>query len=49
VDPIIDNAPYVHHYVAYFCSGEGAADKPPTALRVPYDCLNTMEVGDTCS
>ncbi len=47
MDAIIDNAPYVHHYVAYFCNGEAAA--PPTALGVPYDCLDYNEVGNTAA
>ncbi|KXZ43937.1 hypothetical protein GPECTOR_77g33 [Gonium pectorale] len=39
-EPIIDNTPFVHHFVAYACA-PGAA--PSTAPGVPYSCGDYME------
>ncbi|KXZ43942.1 hypothetical protein GPECTOR_77g38 [Gonium pectorale] len=39
-EPIIDNTPFVHHFVAYACA-PGTA--PSSAPGVPYSCLKAME------
>lgn len=45
-EPIIDNTPYVHHFVAWTCYGLSDADAPATPLGSPYDCLGYMECSE---
>ncbi|KAG2444120.1 hypothetical protein HYH02_009061 [Chlamydomonas schloesseri] len=45
-EPVIDNTPFVHHFVAWTCYGVADADAPPTPLGTPYDCLGYMECSE---